>query len=172
MSWPLAPQAPPSAARAAAEPPKAEAQPIHPPAPPEPPADNAKPLSPLREIRLEFNNADQRVELRMVERAGDVHVAVRTPDARLAGAIREDLPALSARLEHTGFHAEGWHTGIPEVPRLASLATAAGSSPQDQQQQSDPNRGRQQQEDRQQPKQQESRKNDRKDFAWLFTSLR
>jgi len=63
----------------------------------------------VRDIRLEVAGADSRVEVRVVERSGDVHVDVRTPDSRLAAELRGGLPALTARLEQAGFRAEAWH---------------------------------------------------------------
>jgi hypothetical protein len=127
------------------------------------------------EIKLQLNGGDQRVEVRMVERGGDVHVDVRTPDARLAGALREDLPALSARLEQSGFHAENWHTGLTASPDRQTLPqTTAGAPPQDQQNRSGQDRNNQQDGRQPPPKNQNNPqlKDDRKDFAWLFTSLR
>jgi hypothetical protein len=87
----------PAAKPPAAEPPRVVAE------VPQPPATPAA----AREIHLQVNG-DNRVDVRVTERAGTVHVAVRTPDSHLAGALREDLPALSARLEQTGFRAETW----------------------------------------------------------------
>jgi hypothetical protein len=72
----------------------------------------AQPVAPAaRDIRIELAGGDRRVEVRLMERAGKVHVAVRTPDAQLAGALRENLPSLSARLEQTGMRTESWHPG-------------------------------------------------------------
>ncbi len=137
------------------------------------PAEPPKVAPAVHDIRLQINGGDQRVDVRIVERGGDVHVAVRTPDANLAGTLREDLPSLSARLEQTGFHAETWHTGSPAQERQPLIETAAGAAPQNQDNRSGHDRG-QQQDGRQPPRQQQDqpRKEDRKDFAWLFTSLR
>ena len=55
---------------------------------------------------LQVTGGDQRVDVRLTERAGEVQVSVRTPDSQLAGALRDDLAALSARLEQSGFRAE------------------------------------------------------------------
>lgn len=49
------------------------------------------------------------VEVRVVERAGEVQVAVRTKDAQLAHVLREDLGQLVSRLESSGYRAETWH---------------------------------------------------------------
>lgn len=72
----------------------------------------SEPAGPVaHDIKLELSGAGPRVEVRLVERAGEVHVAVRTPDGRLAEAMRDDLPALAARLEQSGFHGNEWRTG-------------------------------------------------------------
>ncbi len=123
-------------------------------------------------IKIAVNDAGQRVELRVVERAGDIHVTVRTPDAQLATSLRGDLPTLSTRLEENGLHADLWRpasagnsaktleTGA-EKPASESGHTSgerqAGGNAQDN------SRNRQQQ---------TARKNDQKEFTWLFQSIR
>jgi hypothetical protein len=145
--------------------------PILHPEPAEVTTEFPKPAPAAHDIRLQLTGPEQRVEVRMVERGGDVHVAVRTSDSGLAGALRQDLPALSARLEQSGFHAESWHTGSPAPPRQTLTESSPGASPQDQQKQSGQERGRE--EDRQSSRHQQNqhRKDDRKEFAWLFNSL-
>jgi hypothetical protein len=116
------------------------------------------------------------VEVRVTERGGELFVAVRTPDTRLAGDLRQDLPALANRLEQSGFHATTWQPASGERERLAD--PQAGASGQDAQSQPQQN-GRQQQRDSQQPKQEEpetpadpSQPNEQgKDFAWLMSSI-
>ncbi len=66
------------------------------------------PRTPARDITLRLSEGDQRVDLRLVERQGDVRVEVRTPDAGLAGDLRRDLPSLAARLEQSGIRADAW----------------------------------------------------------------
>jgi len=75
---------------------------------------------------VEVGGADRRVELRVVERGGEVRVAVRTPDAGLADDLRQHLPALAARLEQSGLRAEAWHavTGPAERIRAAEPASS------------------------------------------------
>jgi hypothetical protein len=125
---------------------------------------------PAREIRLQIDGPE-RVEVRMIDRAGDIRVAVRTPDSHLAGALREDLPALASRLEQSGFHSESWHTGEARGGRLErSEASPVGASAQEHDRhprgRQDPEEHHQQQRHTPQP-----RRENRKDFAWLFTSL-
>ena len=164
----------PSAPGRPAEPPAAAAAPRDerpPDAPPPHPAPAA------RSIQLQVNSGEQRVDVQVVERGGEVHVAVRTPDARLNGELRDDLPALAARLEQTGLRAETWQppapTGSAERPRLAEASATASSPDSGGQPRQD---GRQPQQDSQQPPEDFSQsthpKSDRKEFAWLFTSQR
>ena len=142
-------------------------------APADPAPEPARPPAGAREIRVQVDGA-QRVELRMVERGGEVHVAVRTPDSKLAGALREDLPALSQRLEQTGLRAESWHTGQAageRQPAMSSLGSSGSSGDRQDQPASDDGR---RQQGRQESKEQQNapRKEQRKDFEWLFSSLR
>jgi hypothetical protein len=46
------------------------------------------------------------VDVQLTERAGQVHVAVRTPDPALQASLRQDLNTLVNSLERTGFRAE------------------------------------------------------------------
>jgi hypothetical protein len=114
----------------------------------------------------------------VTERAGDVFVAVRTPDSRLAGELRQDLPALATRLEQSGFHATTWQPAAAgERERLAD--PQGGAPSQDSQSQSRQN-GREEQRDPQQQKQKgtedkagPAQQNQQgKDFAWLLSSIR
>ena len=146
-----------------------------------PPADPAPPpaqAATAHDIKLEVGGAGEpRVEVRVTERGGDVHVAVRTPDSRLAGDLREDLPALATRLEQSGFHATTWQPAAGG-DRQHSADPPAGASSQDPQNQSRQNGGEQQGDPReQQPKEPENPdhpsqpKEQGKDFAWLLSSI-
>ena len=90
-------------ARAQEPPPVAEAPKLH--------------AGAVQEIAVRIAGPEaQSVDLRVTERAGQIHVAVRTPDADLQTSLRQDLGSLSGSLERAGYHAETF------VPR------AAGSS--------------------------------------------
>jgi len=139
----------------------------------EPPTPSA-----ARDIKLQVGGeGDRRVEVRVMERGGDVHVAVRTPDVRLAGELREDLPVLTARLEQTGFRTETWHPaatggGERSPGRLAEAASGTGA--QDTQSQS--RQGGREQRDQPEPRPKEPQASaqptpDSKDFAWLLSAL-
>jgi hypothetical protein len=154
-------------------------------APDSPPAAAAEPasapeapkLAVAHDIKLELaGQGDRRVEVRVSERAGDMHVEVRTLDTGLAGDLREELPALATKLEQAGFRAETWHpAGTAERQRSAEAALGAASQNSDRQ----PGEGggqRQQRDPQQQPKPkaQENQlpsRNRGKDFAWLFSSI-
>jgi hypothetical protein len=157
----------------------AEAEP--PPQPARPQTDSASeaPRPPAaHDIQLQVvGQGDSRVEVRVTERAGDVHVSVSTPDSHLAGELRADLPALTTRLEQTGFHTETWRPAAGDRPHLAD--PQAGAAAQDDQSQSRQNRREQQGDPQQQkPKDPENpdspsqTKEPGKDFAWLLSSLR
>jgi hypothetical protein len=103
------------------------------------------------DIKLQVGgDGEQRVEVRISERGGDVFVAVRTPDSRLSGDLRQNLPALAARLEQSGFHATTWQPGASGV-RERIAEPQSGASGQDSQGQARQN-GREQQRDRQEQK--------------------
>jgi hypothetical protein len=153
----------------ASPPPAATAEPAAAPVAPKPAA--------AHDIKLELaGQGDRRVEVRVSERAGDMHVEVRTPDAGLAGDLREELPALATKLEQTGFRAETWHpAGTAERQRTAEAAPGAASQNSERQPGEDGGQ-RQQRDPQQQPKpkgreNQTPSQNAGKDFAWLFSSI-
>jgi hypothetical protein len=134
--------------------------------------------TPVRDIQLQLNHGEQRVDVRLTEHGGEVRVAVRTPDPQLAGSLRDDLPQLSTRLEQTGFRAETWHPAITEAPSGIERRMPAGSSSFSGEQQGGQNQSRQGgQEQQQAPRQpkpavaQGATNSQRKDFAWLMSQL-
>lgn len=74
------------------------------------------------------------VDLRVVERSGQVHVDVRTPDAAMQTSLRQDLGTLTNSLERAGYHTE---TFTPS----STLGRAASSGQTDTQQDPSQNRG-------------------------------
>jgi hypothetical protein len=134
---------------------------------------NAAPAAaPTREIQLQLHQGEQRVDVRLTEHGGEVRVAVRTPDQQLAGALRADLPALSTRLEQTGFRAETWHPAIfhESVRPAGHLAPSSSDAPDSQ---NGSQRGSQQQPDprQQRPNTAHGAKSQRKEFRWLMSQL-
>jgi hypothetical protein len=65
----------------------------------------------------------ERVELQVVERAGQVRVAVRSNDAQLTQSLQEQVGELVSRLEQTGFRTESWQ------PASAAAALDAAAAP-------------------------------------------
>ena len=114
--------------------------------------------------------------MHLVERGGDVHVSVRTPDTHLAGELRENLPDLSSRLEQTGFQAEEWRATTPansEWHRQAQHSTGSSTNNSNGQPGEHP---RERQGDPQQRnpnvfQEQPNRKEKGKEFAWFMSSL-
>jgi hypothetical protein len=160
----------------------------HPAATPDAPEQTAKPSDPPAEpaptaaahdIKLQVGEeGGTHVEVRLTERGGDVMVSVRTPDSHLAGELRADLPALSSRLEQSGYRTETWQP-IATGERQHLADPTAGAAAQDAQSQQRQNGGGQQ------PGQQEQKPKDPKntgipsqskepgkDFEWLLSSLR
>ncbi len=156
------------------------------PTPPAPPTFDTEPVkgvagqegtpaSPARDIQLQLTEGGQRVDVRLSERGGEVRVAVRTPDTQLAGALRDQLPRLSAQLEQTGFRTETWHPAMSEVsapdrrmPSTQSFSNPPGGD------QNQPRQDSQQQQSSRQPKANPApapKSSQRKDFAWLMSQL-
>jgi len=127
-----------------------------------------------REVQLELRDANARVNVRLVERAGSVEVDVRTPDSHLASALRDDLPALTSRLEQTGMRAEFWRdapaAGAARAPMAEQTAGAGFSSSQNQSRR-EGGGGRDPREGQSQEKRQNQSPPESKEFSWLYTSL-
>jgi hypothetical protein len=57
-------------------------------------------------IAVRIERSETAVDVHVMERAGQVHVAVRTPDAGLQTSLRQDLGTLVNSLDRAGFHAD------------------------------------------------------------------
>lgn len=78
--------------------------------------------TPLQEIALRIARPEASpVDVRVIERGGEIHVAVRTPDVGLQTSLRQDLGALANSLERTGYRTETF------TPRDAVTRTAAST---------------------------------------------
>jgi hypothetical protein len=65
-----------------------------------------------RDITVRVPDATERgMDVRFVERAGEVHVSVRTSDADMAQTLRGGLNDFVGRFEHGGVRAEVWRPG-------------------------------------------------------------
>jgi hypothetical protein len=133
--------------------------------------------TPARNMQFAVGAGDQRVEVRVAERDGELHVAVHTPDQRLAGSLRDELPSLAARLESAGLRTQTWHPGSPDSAGRERLMEASrralSQNSQDQPEQD----GRRRQDDpppqrAKRPEDPSHPKRNQKDFEWHLTSLR
>ena len=89
----------------------------------------AKAVEPLRNLSIQVGQGNQeKVELRVSERAGEVRVAVRTADVGLQNGLRQSLPELVHRLEGQGFRTDAWRpSGV--VSATTPLTETRQSSP-------------------------------------------
>ncbi len=63
--------------------------------------------SPVQSITMRINHPDMpQVDLQVTTRGGEIHVAVRTPDAQLESALRQDLGTLTNSLDRAGYRTE------------------------------------------------------------------
>ena len=141
------------------------------------PRPEAPKSTPVRDMKLEVTGGDQRVEVRLSERAGEVKMTVRTADAPLASTLRENLPALNARLAESGFKSEAWRPAAFSTSELRHTAesSARGASQdanaQPRGQDREPQNGAGQRRPKS-PQQPIPQKEKGRDFAWLMSSLR
>jgi len=121
------------------------------------PADHVtKPSAPLKDLSIQVGQTQQdKVELRVVERAGALEVAVRSANPDLNQGLRQGLSELVNRLEQNGFHAEAWRPGTT-ASTIQGTADTRQKSPQFQQDgsqsQSGSQQGRQQNQQNQTPR--------------------
>ncbi len=153
----------------------ARADPAAPAAPPQPPQAAEARTAAVKDIRFEVHGPDQRVEVRLSERAGEVRVAVRTPDAGLAADLRENLPALSSRLEQAGFRTEALphEAGTTAADAGRDMHHSAESGNGDSGQGSRDSSGGQKDQQQQRPRLPDEisgLKSKRKDFAWFLST--
>jgi hypothetical protein len=101
----------------------------------QPPASAA----PLKDLSLRIEPPQgQNVEVRVVERAGEVRVAVRGGDSDVIQGLRQNLSELADRLSENGFHAETWRpaasegSAAPSENKNPSGNSGGGDSPQQQ----------------------------------------
>ena len=85
------------------------------------------------------------VEVRVMDRGGEVHVAVHSPDAATSESVRAGLPDLVAKLGQRGYEAEIWHPPAGSSSSSTNTQRESGGAF---------GRGEQQQPDGQQPRQQ------------------
>jgi len=99
-----------------------------------------KTSAPLKDLSVQVRQSSQEsVELRVVEREGELHIAVRTGDADLAHGLRQGLPELVDRLDQGGFRTEAWRpAGVVSAPEPSSQAHSRSSDSRNADSQSQP----------------------------------
>lgn len=86
------------------------------------------PAAPLNEVSVRVAGPDQTsASIHLVDRAGELTVAVRSTDTQLADVLRGNVDQLSARLNASGWNAELWRPGTVQ-PAARSEASAQDSS--------------------------------------------
>jgi hypothetical protein len=107
---------------------------------------------PIHEISLKLaDHAANRVDIQLVERAGNVHVAVRTGDQELTKSLQTNLGDLVGRFEDKGYKTETWIPAASLHTTAAVAATGGSASHGQEQQQEQPGSwgGQQQQQNQQ-----------------------
>jgi hypothetical protein len=64
--------------------------------------------TPLKQIDVRIPDPNGDVTVRLQERAGSLHVSVRSSDSQIATRVANGLPDLTRTLDREGFHAETW----------------------------------------------------------------
>jgi hypothetical protein len=86
---------------------------------------------PIREISLRLiDDASSKVEIQVLERGGNLHVAVRTPDQELTKSLQTNLGELVGRFETKGYRTETWipAASLHAGPQLTETTSNSGHS--------------------------------------------
>ncbi len=99
------------------------------------PAMDPRPTQPVRDVTLHLTSDTQQVDVKLIDRGGELHVAVQSADPVLNSDLRASVHDLISGLEKSGFHAEAWPPG--DTPRhnseiLAGTTRNAGDQPHSQ----------------------------------------
>jgi hypothetical protein len=93
------------------------------------------PAAPMKDISVRIQSEQgENVDIRILHRAGDVQIAVKSASGETTQGLRHGLSELSDRLNATGFHADTWHSG--QTTTAAENNADSGNSQNSQQQQS------------------------------------
>ncbi len=100
-----------------------------------PPEERPAPAAAVRQVFVRVDRGGARpVEVGLAERAGRVEVSVRSADAGLNRALREDLGDLVGRLRERGFETSGWmpreHPSTERTEWAANGREAQGEGPE------------------------------------------
>jgi hypothetical protein len=93
------------------------------------------PAAPMKDISIRIQSEQgENVDVRILHRAGDVQIAVKSENGETTQGLRHGLSELSDRLNATGYHADTWHPG--QTTTAADNTADSGNSQHSQQQQS------------------------------------
>ena len=82
------------------------------------------PQGPMKELSIRMEAAEgQKVDVRFVQRAGDLQIAVKSGDDITTQGLRHGLSDLANRLNETGYHAETWRPGQQAPPESSSTSS-------------------------------------------------
>ena len=95
---------------------------------PEPPAPRTEPA---RDISFRIASATHPVDIKLVERAGEIHVAVRSMDPALTKSLQANVSELAGKLERSGFHAETFIPGKLETLKDPQANAGFQDAPRD-----------------------------------------
>jgi hypothetical protein len=96
----------------------------------EPPlASQARPAEALKDISIQVGSpAGDKVQVRLVQETGELHIAVRTGDAEMAHGLQQGLPELVNKLQESGYRTETWRPADAASPAAARPAETQNSS--------------------------------------------
>jgi hypothetical protein len=87
--------------------------------PPAPTANNT-----IRDIRMQVTGSDdQRVDVRVMDRGGELRVSVRADDPSLVRSLQDNVADLSTRLDQAHFQSEVWAPRTQAISQTDSAST-------------------------------------------------
>jgi hypothetical protein len=93
------------------------------------------PAAPMKDISVRIQSEQgENVDVRILHRAGDVQIAVKSASGETTQGLRHGLSELSDRLNASGYHADTWHPG--QTATAADTNTSDSGNSQHSQQQS------------------------------------
>jgi hypothetical protein len=129
------------------------------------------PRSHVRDITPKLDG-EKRVEVRLMERRGEVHFTVRTPDPQLAGDLRRDLPELTARFHEAGLRGETWQPASAAGERRDAPPQALPTeTPQQQAGEGEQRRRQDQPEEQSRGEAGPPAEQNGKEFSWFLESM-
>jgi hypothetical protein len=86
---------------------------------------------PARDISFRIHSATNPVDIKLTDRAGEIHVAVRSMDPLLTKSLQANVSELAGKLEKAGFHTETFIPGKLETLREPQASATFQDAPRD-----------------------------------------